>query len=134
MESQQPTLIQKEQASPDTTGSDERESSWSTAEVLVIGGLGLLVAIAVVGLFIGVAKWLLKYSMLALGIYVLFSLTRRWLRGSKQQASSELTPYTSPQKTRAEQLQEIDPAQALARFKAEHMSEAPPPARPHRKP
>ncbi|WP_141325333.1 hypothetical protein [Myxococcus sp. AB025B] len=134
MESEQPTLIQKEQASPDTTGSDERESSWSTAEVLVIGGLGLLVAIAVVGLFIGVAKWLLKYSLLALGIYVLFSLTRRWLRGAKQQAPSELTPYTSPQKTRAEQLQEIDPAQALARFKAEHMSEAPPPARTHRKP
>ncbi|MFY1826323.1 hypothetical protein ACN47A_10460 [Myxococcus fulvus] len=134
MESQQPTLIQKEQEPPDTTGSNERESSWSTGEVLVIGGIGLLLAIAAVGLFIGVAKWLLKYSLLALGLYVLFALTRRWLRGSKPRAPSEFAPHPAPQKTRAEQLQEIDPEQALARFKAEHLAEAQPPARTHRKP
>ena len=43
--------------------------------------IGILLAIAAIGIIAGLASWLLKYGLLALGIYVIFVLTLRWLHG-----------------------------------------------------
>lgn len=107
-------------------------------KVGVLASIGILLALATIGTVIGLAGWLLKYGLIALGICVAFVLTRRWLRGGEKQARPsdlhEVEQLTASSHEKTERLEDIDPAAALARFKAEHQAElqqaAPPPRKP----
>ncbi|WP_163870372.1 hypothetical protein [Myxococcus eversor] len=104
-------------------------------KVGVLVPIGILLALATIGIVIGLAGWLLKYGLIALGIYVVFVLTLRWLHGGKKQRDlSEADQLTASSREKTERLEDIDPAVALARFKAEHQAELQQPAPPPRKP
>jgi|GEM_PF-4169698 len=108
---------------------------WLSGEFILLVSVGILLAMATIGIVIGLAGWLLKYGLIALGIYVVFVLTLRWLHGGKKQHSTaDLEQLTASSREKTERLEDIDPAAALARFKAEHQAELQQPAPPPRKP
>ncbi|NTX54105.1 hypothetical protein [Myxococcus sp. CA039A] len=111
---------------------------WLSGEFIFLFSIGILLAIASIGIVIGLAEWFLKYGLIALGIYVIFVLTLRWLHGGKKQRDlSDLPDFeqlTASSRAKAERIEEIDPDEALARFKAEHLAELQQPTPPPRKP
>ncbi len=56
----------------------------------IVGALavGLLLVLFAVGLFASAVGWLMKYGLLALGLYVVFVLTMRWLHGGAKRKAA----------------------------------------------
>ncbi|MCE9672005.1 hypothetical protein LY474_29785 [Myxococcus stipitatus] len=101
---------------------------WVSAELFVIGAVGVLALIIAIGVIASLATWLLKYSLIALGIYVVFVLTLRWLHGDKksrppEEGLADLDALEAATKGRSQEQLELDAQLTLARFKAEHAEE-----------
>jgi len=100
---------------------------WVSAELFVLGAVGVLALIIAIGVIASLATWLLKYSLIALGIYVMFVLTLRWLHGDKKSRPGEgladLDALEAATKGRTQEQLELDAQLTLARFKAEHAEE-----------
>ncbi|MFP2926978.1 hypothetical protein ACLESO_17615 [Pyxidicoccus sp. 3LG] len=138
MESHRPILTQKDKGTLVKVGLGLLALKRMSGGLIFIVSIGILLAIATIGIIAGLATWLLKYGLLALGIYVIFVLTLRWLHGGdkrrKVSGVPDLEPFESATQAKDEERSKLDAELALARFKAEHMEELQKQPVPPRKP
>jgi hypothetical protein len=63
--------------------------AWFSEHIFLSLCAGILILMALVGIVMGIAQWLLKYALMALGVYVIYVLVLRWLHPGKKPSSSE---------------------------------------------